>query len=111
MRAFRFSLAVLWALVVAMAGLAAPAYAQSADELTALNAEVNRLYQAGKFGEGTTVAQQALALAERLNGPDHPTVAVTVNNLALLHVAQGRYADAEPLYKRALASTPETHSS
>jgi tetratricopeptide (TPR) repeat protein len=36
-------------------------------------------------------------------GPDHPDVAQSVNNLADLYSAQGRYADAEPLYKRALA--------
>jgi hypothetical protein len=36
-----------------------------------------------------------------------PDVAQTLNNLADLYSAQGRYADAEPLYKRALASTPE----
>ena len=31
----------------------------------------------------------------------------SLNNLADLYSAQGRHADAEPLYKRALASTPE----
>ncbi len=36
-------------------------------------------------------------------GPDHPDVATTLNNLAVLHEAQGKYAAAEPLYKRALA--------
>ena len=36
-------------------------------------------------------------------GPDHPSVAATLNNLALLYWAQGRYAEAEPLLKRALA--------
>ena len=33
-------------------------------------------------------------------------LAATLNNLADLYSAQGRQADAEPLYKRALASTP-----
>jgi tetratricopeptide (TPR) repeat protein len=36
-------------------------------------------------------------------GIDHPDVATTLNNLALLYSSQGKYADAEPLYKRALA--------
>ena len=35
--------------------------------------------------------------------PHHPDVAQSLNNLALLYMAQGRYAEAEPLYKRALA--------
>ncbi len=30
-------------------------------------------------------------------------MAASLNNLALLYEAQGRYGDAEPLYKRALA--------
>ena len=35
-------------------------------------------------------------------GPYHPDVAVSLNYLALLYDKQGRYADAEPLYKRSL---------
>ena len=35
-------------------------------------------------------------------GNDHPTVASSMNNLALLYQAQGRYGDAEPLYAEAL---------
>ena len=34
--------------------------------------------------------------------PYHPDVATSLNNLAALYRAQGRYADAEPLYKRSL---------
>ena len=40
---------------------------------------------------------------ERPQGPDHPSVAASLNNLAALYRIQGRYADAEPLYKRSLA--------
>ena len=36
-------------------------------------------------------------------GPDHPDVAQSLNGLAALYKAEGRYADAEPLYKRCLA--------
>ena len=36
-------------------------------------------------------------------GPDHPSVATSLNNLALLYYTQGDYAKAEPLYKRALS--------
>ena len=35
-------------------------------------------------------------------GPYHPSVATSLNNLALLYYAQGHYARAEPLYKRSL---------
>jgi tetratricopeptide (TPR) repeat protein len=36
-------------------------------------------------------------------GPDHPDVATALNNLASLLQDKGDYADAEPLYRRALA--------
>ena len=35
-------------------------------------------------------------------GPDHPDVGTSLNNLAGLHLAQGRYGEAEPLYRRNL---------
>src|SRR5205823_352841 len=103
MRAFRFGLVALLALAVSIAGLANAACAQSADELSALNAQVDQLYRAGKSNEAIPIAQQALALAERLNGPDHPTVAIALGNLAVLNQSQGRYAEAEPLYKRGVS--------
>ena len=49
------------------------------------------------------MAQQVLAIREKALGPDHPDVAQALNNLAVLYYKQGRYAEAEPLYKRALA--------
>jgi tetratricopeptide (TPR) repeat protein len=44
-----------------------------------------------------------MAIREQTLGPDHPDVAQSLNNLALLYNNEGRYADAEPLYKRSLA--------
>jgi Tfp pilus assembly protein PilF len=52
-----------------------------------------------------------LAINEKALGPDHPSVALALNDLAELYKEQGRYADADPLYKRALASTPEQKGS
>jgi len=40
---------------------------------------------------------------EKALGPEHPSVAVGLNNLAGLYQDQGKYAEAEPLYQRALA--------
>ena len=40
---------------------------------------------------------------EKALGPDHPDVGTSLNNLAGSIARQGRYAEAEPLYKRALA--------
>ena len=36
-------------------------------------------------------------------GPDHPGTANSLHNLAALYYSQGRYAEAEPLCRRALA--------
>jgi Tetratricopeptide repeat len=36
-------------------------------------------------------------------GPDHPSLALGLNNLAKLYRVTGRYAEAEPLCQRPLA--------
>jgi tetratricopeptide (TPR) repeat protein len=56
---------------------------------------------AGKYPEALTTLTQALAIREETLGPEHPDVAQTLNILAALYSAQGRYAEAEPLYRRA----------
>ncbi|MEL7036073.1 MAG: CHAT domain-containing tetratricopeptide repeat protein, partial [Cyanobacteria bacterium J06592_8] len=38
----------------------------------------------------------------KLLRPEHPDVAISLNNLAVLYNSQGRYEEAEPLYKQAL---------
>jgi hypothetical protein len=45
----------------------------------------------------------ALAIDETSYGPDHPNVAIRLNNLAKLLEATNRIAEAEPLMRRALA--------
>lgn len=40
---------------------------------------------------------------EKHFGPEHSDVAVSLNNLASLYLEQVRYAEAEPLFTRALA--------
>jgi len=47
--------------------------------------------------------QRALELSETTLGLEHPDVATSLNNLALLYVVQDRPSDAEPLYKRSLS--------
>ena len=37
-------------------------------------------------------------------GPEHPETLFSVNSLADLYQVQGRYAQAEPLYRRVLAA-------
>jgi tetratricopeptide (TPR) repeat protein len=45
---------------------------------------------------------------ERVQGPDHPDLASTANRLAGLCSRDGRYAEAEALYRRALAIREKT---
>ncbi len=67
-----------------------------------LDAKASKLYQQGKYSDAEKVTKEALEVAKRTFGSDHPDVATTLNNLALLYRSQGKYAEAEPLYKRAL---------
>lgn len=46
--------------------------------------------------------RRALAIQEKTLGPDHPTAATTLNNLAALLDQQGKYGESEPLQRRAL---------
>jgi tetratricopeptide (TPR) repeat protein len=46
---------------------------------------------------------QALAIRKARLGEQHPDTATSLNNLAGLYQAQGRYDEAEPLYQQALA--------
>jgi tetratricopeptide (TPR) repeat protein len=45
---------------------------------------------------------RSLEILERQLGADHPDVANSLNNLAELYRAQGKYSEAEPLYVRAI---------
>ena len=59
-------------------------------------------YRQRRYAEAEKSLREALKEAERL-GPEHPAVATTLNYLGGLYGTQGRYAEVEPLIKRALA--------
>jgi tetratricopeptide (TPR) repeat protein len=46
---------------------------------------------------------RALAIREKVLGPEHPNVATSLTELAWLYTDQGNYTQAEQLYQRALA--------
>ena len=56
-----------------------------------------------KLRRGRAADRRALAIDEPSYGPDHPDVAIRLNNLAQLLQATNRPAEAEPLMRRALA--------
>ena len=57
----------------------------------------------GLFAAGEPLHKRALAIKEKAVGPDHPSVAASLNNMAEQYDAKGQYALAEPLYRRSLA--------
>jgi tetratricopeptide (TPR) repeat protein len=61
---------------------------------------VNRVFPEVHFD---THEERALLICEQALGPDHPDVALFLNNLAFLADKQGQYQQAEPLYQRALS--------
>ncbi len=58
--------------------------------------------KAGRYPESEKLFKLALVEAEKL-GPYDPRLAASLNNLAELYRTQGKYDQAEPLFKRALA--------
>ena len=78
------------------------ALAQSAALIEAYN-RYKAMNEQGRHAEAATFARQAVALAEKEFGPDHRTTATLLIDLAGLYQAQGRAAEAEPLFRRAVA--------
>lgn len=56
----------------------------------------------GKYEEVERYYQRALEIYEQRLGPDDPNVAKTKNNLASCYLKQGKYREAEILYKEIL---------
>jgi Tetratricopeptide repeat len=79
--------------------------AQSADDIAALNQQVEQLYGQEKYGEAIPLAEKALVVAERTLGKEHPSALRGVNNLAELYRAQGGFGEAAPLLERASDGT------
>ncbi|MBW1749324.1 MAG: CHAT domain-containing protein, partial [Deltaproteobacteria bacterium] len=69
----------------------------------ALNQQVISLYGEGQYSKAIPIAKEVLAIREKVLGTEHPDVAISLNNLALLYATLGDYAKAEPLYLRSLA--------
>ncbi|MEM7167049.1 MAG: tetratricopeptide repeat protein, partial [Planctomycetota bacterium] len=59
----------------------------------------------GKYDEARRLYERAQAIEIKVLGPEHPSVATSLNNLGALLKAQGKYAGARRLYERALAIT------
>lgn len=63
-------------------------------------AEIYRIQS--KFAEAELILKRTLEVDEELLGPEHPNVALGLNNLASNYRIRGRYEEAEALLKKAL---------
>ncbi|MCX6901612.1 MAG: tetratricopeptide repeat protein, partial [Verrucomicrobia bacterium] len=68
-----------------------------------LNQAGFRWHTLAEWNPCETAFRRALAIDEQSFGPEHPNVAIDLNNLAQLLKATNRLAEAEPLIRRALA--------
>jgi tetratricopeptide (TPR) repeat protein len=68
-----------------------------------LNTAASYLYDHAFYRQAESLYQRALAIREKVLGPEHPATAESLNSLAILYRTWGRYEQAEPLYQRALA--------
>ena len=66
------------------------------------NAAGVKAYRQGLYAEAERQFKAALSEAERFGEQDR-RFATSLNNLAELYRVQGKYVEAEPLYKRSLA--------
>ena len=66
---------------------------QSLASATELNEKAIELYKQGKYDEAVTLFEQSLKIRQQVLGAEHPDVASSLNNLALLYKSQGRYTD------------------
>ena len=87
----------------ARAGSAAFHEADIAITLLNLGMMAQTAYTGPKQGEAGLLYRRAIAIQEKVLGPEHPDLATSLNNLAELSLIQWHYREAEALHKRALA--------
>jgi tetratricopeptide (TPR) repeat protein len=72
------------------------------DDPHALNQQVKRLIEQGKYQEGLPIAERAVEVAKRVRGLEHSDTAISLSSLGSLYQSMHEYAKAEPLYQEAL---------
>jgi tetratricopeptide (TPR) repeat protein len=58
--------------------------------------EITRHYQQGRYADALPLAERELEIIEKTLGPEHPSTAISVNNLAELYRVMGAYDKALP---------------
>src|SRR5262249_14446825 len=67
------------------------------------------LQTTNRLGEAEPLYRRALAINEKSYGPDHPDVAIDLNNLAGVLRDTNRLGEAEPLIRRAPAIAEKSY--
>ena len=75
----------------------------SLEQTRELSNQVTSLYRQGRYQNAIPLAERALAINEKVLGPEHPDAATSLNDLAVLYHAAGDYARAATLFQRTLA--------
>jgi tetratricopeptide (TPR) repeat protein len=91
---------------LALALVGSDAVLSGAEERTAdllIFAGQYRQYTLAAYAQARPPYERALAIQEKVLGPEHPETATSLNNLGLLLQDQGDLAGARPLFERALA--------
>jgi tetratricopeptide (TPR) repeat protein len=79
-----------------------------ADWAELLNRAGSYLYRRAAYSQAAQLFRDALAIREKVLGPEHPKTATGLDNLATLLRDQGDFAGARPLHERALAIREKT---
>jgi CHAT domain-containing protein/Tfp pilus assembly protein PilF len=74
-----------------------------ADSVNSANLRIKDLMARGLYSEGISILQRQIEVRRRILGEEHPDVARSLNDLAVLLMDKGDYAGAEPLYRESLA--------
>jgi CHAT domain-containing protein/tetratricopeptide (TPR) repeat protein len=89
-------------------GVEAAAQSREFREAEQLNQRAVRLFQEGRYAEAIPLAERALALVEKVLGPNHISVAGALNNLASMYFGINDFVRAEPLFRRAIEILEKT---
>ena len=92
-------LALTIGIILVFSGIAR---ADAAQTWNNLNAQFDRLFKAGRFGDAEVLARRMVSLAERSLTNQPMVLAKSLFNLACCHGRQFKFKEQEPLLKRAI---------
>jgi CHAT domain-containing protein/Tfp pilus assembly protein PilF len=81
---------------------------RSLQEARKLYAEAARLTNAGEYSEAEDAAQRSLEIRQKIIGPNHPDIALTLTLLANAAYYKGDFARSEALNQRSIAMMEKT---